>query len=111
MTYASEKVNAACKRVDQEEFSGDIVSEIIRLIKQSDAVIIDLSEGKANVMYEAGYAHALEKPVVHICSTPLDDLPFDVRNWSTIPYAKGQTTKLQDTLAKRLDAVLTANQS
>ena len=29
------------------------------------AVIVDLSEAKPNVLYEAGYAHALNKPCIH----------------------------------------------
>jgi hypothetical protein len=40
------------------EFQGSVVDEIQRLIRQSVAVIVDLSEAKPNVLYEAGYAHA-----------------------------------------------------
>ncbi|MGD0173670.1 MAG: hypothetical protein ABSC61_04430, partial [Anaerolineales bacterium] len=87
-------------------FSGDIVDEIKRLIASSVAVIVDLSEAKPNVLYEAGFAHALKKPTVHISSTPLSDLPFDIRNWNTLLYQRGQTIKLQDPLARRLRAVL-----
>jgi hypothetical protein len=106
MSHAAEKVNAACKRVDRTEFSSDIVEEIKRVITSSIAVIVDLSESKPNVLYEAGFSHALKKPTVHICSTPLEDLPFDVRNWNTIHYNKGQTAALRTPLAKRLDAVI-----
>jgi hypothetical protein len=106
MSHAAEQVGAECKRVDLKEFSGDIVTEIKRLIAQSVAVIVDLSEAKPNVLYEAGYAHALRKPVVHICSTPLSDLPFDVRNWNTIAYRRGQTALLREPLARRLKAVM-----
>jgi hypothetical protein len=106
MSYAARRVGATCKRVDRAEFSGDIVEEIKRLIAASAAVIVDLSEAKPNVLYEAGLAHALKKPTVHICSTPLTDLPFDVRNWNTIPYSRGQTVKLQEPLARRLQAVM-----
>ena len=77
MSHAAEAVEATCKRIDKIEFEGDIVQEIKKLIRQSVAVIIDLSESNPNVLYEAGYAHALKKPVVHISSTPLDDLPFN----------------------------------
>ena len=105
MSHAAAHVDAACTRVDKEEFAGDIVEEIKRLIKASDGVIVDLSEGTPNVLYEAGFAHALGKPTVHICSTPLSDLPFDVRNWNTLAYNRGQTTRLRDALARRLEAV------
>ena len=106
MSYAAEQVDAACTRVDREEFAGDIVEEIKRLIKASIAVVVDLSDGRPNVLYEAGFAHALGKPTVHICSTSLSELPFDVRNWNTLGYKRGQTTKLREPLARRLDAVI-----
>lgn len=96
----------ACVRVDKEEFSGDIVEEIKRLISSSAAVIVDLSENRPNVLYEAGFAHALKKPVVHLSSTALTELPFDVRNWNTIPYGLGQVTTLRVRLAERLRAAL-----
>jgi len=106
MSYAAEKVDAACKRVDSTEFSGDIVEEIKRFIRDSIAVIVDLSEAKPNVLYEAGFAHALKKPTLHICSTTLSELPFDVRNWNTLAYNRGQTAKLRDPLSRRLRSVL-----
>ena len=106
MVHASETVDAVCKRVDKEEFSGDIVSEIHSLIQQSVAVIVDLSESKPNVLYEAGFARALPKPVIHICSTPLSELPFDVAHWNTIQYDQGQTYHLREPLATRLKAIL-----
>lgn len=109
MSHAAERVNAACKRVDRTEFSGDIVEEIKRLIVTSIAVIVDLSESKPNVLYEAGFAHALKRPTVHICSTPLDELPFDVRNWNTIQYNRGQTAALREGLAKRLASAIRAS--
>jgi len=106
MGYAAKKVRAVCKRVDRTEFSGDVVEEIERLIRASVAVIVDLSESKQNVLYEAGFAHALEKPTVHICSTNLALLPFDVRNWNTIKYNIGGTMNLRRKLAARLSSVL-----
>ena len=72
----------------------------------SVAVIVDLSESKPNVLYEAGYAHAKGKATVHICSTDLTALPFDVRNWNTLSYKRGQTAHLREPLTRRLKAAL-----
>jgi len=72
MRYAAEQVGAVCDRVDRREFQGNVIDEIHRLIRSSVAVIVDFSESKPNVLYEAGFAHALNKPCIHICSTPLD---------------------------------------
>lgn len=106
MAHAAKEVNAVCRRVDTEEFSSDIVEKIKEMIEESIAVIVDLSESRPNVLYEAGYSHALPRPTVHICSTPLSELPFDVRNWNTIKYKKGQTTVLRDPLIRQLQAAL-----
>jgi hypothetical protein len=106
MTYAAEQIDSVCLRVDRVEYSSDIVSEIQRLIRSSVAVIADLSESRPNVLYEAGYAHALKRPTVHICSTPLGELPFDVAHWNTISYRQGQTFQLRERLATRLEAAI-----
>ena len=105
MSYAAEQVGAACDRVDRREFQGNVVDEVHQMIRRSSAVIIDLSESKPNVLYEAGFAHALKKPCVHICSTPLEKLPFDVAQWKTTRYEPGQTHKLRRDLTQRLKAI------
>jgi hypothetical protein len=106
MSYAAEQVGAVCDRVDRREFQGSVVEEIHRMIRKSVAVIVDLSESKPNVLYEAGYAHALKKPCIHICSTSMDKLPFDVAQWKTTPYQPGQTHKLRKDLTLRLKAIV-----
>lgn len=106
MAHAADCVGAACKRLDRMEYSGNIIHKMEQMIRLSAAVIVDLSESNPNVLYEAGFAHGLRKPTVHICSTPLKNLPFDVQQWSTITYKKGQTVRLKDPLARRLAEVL-----
>ena len=106
MTAAAQAVGAACLRVDKEEYEGDIAAKIRDLIKHADALVADLSESNPNVLYEVGYAHALSRPCVPICSTPLDDLPLDVRNFNTLAYDKGRTWALREPLTARLRAAL-----
>ncbi|MGH9820857.1 MAG: hypothetical protein ACRD43_11865 [Pyrinomonadaceae bacterium] len=106
MRQAAEQAGAVCERVDRREFQGSVVDEIHRLIRKSVAVFVDLSESKPNVLYEAGYAHALKKPCIHICSTSTDKLPFDVSQWKTTQYHPGQTHKLAKELAQRLKGAL-----
>jgi hypothetical protein len=106
ITDAAERVGAAAKRVDLDPFEGDVVKRIQDLIRESAAVVADISEARPNVLYEVGFAHALGKPTVHICSTPLEELPFDVRNWNTLAYEPGRTHELRARLAERLRALL-----
>jgi nucleoside 2-deoxyribosyltransferase len=98
MTYAAEGIEAACVRVDKEQFSGEIPAKLKQMLQESIAVIADLSEARPNVLYELGFAHALNKAVIHICSSPLEELPFDVRNWSTLSYALGRTHEFRNQL-------------
>lgn len=105
MRPAAESIDGTCKRIDHEEFAGDVVSEITETIRRSAAVIADLSGARPNVMYEAGYAAAIGAPVIQISSDPLDTLPFDVRQNRTIHYAKGQTRPLQQALTRALETL------
>lgn len=103
---AAEKLGAASKRVDHEEYVGNIMEKTEELIRSATVVVADFSESKPNVLYEAGFARGVGKTLIPICSTPIKDLPFDVAQWNMIEYKKGQTHKLLDTLAKRIQSVL-----
>jgi hypothetical protein len=106
MTFAAEAVGATCVRVDREDFDDDIPHKIKRYIESSIAVIADLSDSNSDVLYELGYARRHGCPCVHICSTALDELPFNVRNVNTLQYKQGQTHELREPLTKRLQAVI-----
>jgi hypothetical protein len=106
MAGAAKELDIACVRLDKEEFVGDIPLRIREEITNSAAVIADVSGASPNVLYEVGFAHALKKPTVHICSTPLDKMPFDIGQQNTLAYNKGQTYHLKTKLLARLKAVL-----
>ncbi len=106
MTFASHRCGLVCERIDRREFTGNIVQEVQARIRNAAAVIADLSGSNPNVLYEVGFAHALDKPTVHVCATPLDELPFDVAQWNTISYTIGRASVLKKPLARRLRAVL-----
>jgi len=102
MRYAASKVGAEARRADMPLVSGDVVKHVKTLIRDSIAVIADLSESRPDVLYEVGYAHALIRPTVHICSTPFARLPFTVKTWAAIPYSKGEVYALRKTLTQAL---------
>ena len=106
MVPAAAKIGATCIRVDKEHFVGDIPERIRSDIRRSAAVIADVSEAKPNVLYEAGFSHALKIPTIHISSTPLNELPFDISHDNTMAYSKGQTHRVKGRLEKRLTALL-----
>jgi len=99
---AAKLARVFAKRIDQDRHTSDIVLRIKETIHDFDGVIADLTEANPNVLFEVGYARALGKPVFQISSDPLANLPFDVRNDRTLPYALGRTHQLRLDLAKDL---------
>ncbi|MBN8835649.1 MAG: hypothetical protein J0I09_00165 [Sphingobacteriia bacterium] len=72
-------------RVDMINKSSNITDDIIESIRKCKIAIVDVSSNNANVMFELGYAVALEKPNI-IISQSVEFLPFDIRNIRTILY-------------------------
>jgi hypothetical protein len=70
MREAAVAVGAGCDRVDKVDYVGDVVEKIKGMIDESAAVIADLSGSAPNVLFELGFAFALGKPCILICSTP-----------------------------------------
>jgi nucleoside 2-deoxyribosyltransferase/Zn ribbon nucleic-acid-binding protein len=75
-------------RIDKKEFLGDINEEIQKEIKQSKILIADYTGNRGGVYYEAGYAKALNKPVVCCCKEDyLKELHFDVKHLNQIVWS------------------------
>jgi hypothetical protein len=78
-----------CVRADARYLSGPIVDDLTDQIQRADVIVADFTGNNPNVLYEAGYAAALRKPVIQIAQS-IGDLPFDVRHLRTFRY----TTKI-----------------
>src|SRR4051794_30347667 len=72
-------------RIDQIETSDLLVSTIWSAIRDSGAIVADLTGKNPNVFYELGLAHALGKPTILITQS-IDDVPFDLRHSRIIRY-------------------------
>jgi hypothetical protein len=70
-------------RADQISISGDITDQIFRRLYESDLVIADLTGANANVMYELGLRHSLDKLTIQVADASTA-LPFDVKSIRTI---------------------------
>jgi len=75
-------------RVDEIYGPTAIIDDIARSIKEADVLLCDLSTRNANVLYELGLAHAIEKPVILVAEEEPEGtkLPFDVGNIRTLIY-------------------------
>ena len=98
--------NAVAERVDYTGLVGAVVPLIQSMIRNAQVVIADLSEARPNVLHEVGFAEALNKPIIQICRTPTDQMPFNVRNNQTIKYSAGQTTKLKKQIEEQLKLLI-----
>lgn len=106
VSSAASQIGRRAVRVDRVMHGGDAVQETQRLLHGADAVVADVSVAEPDVLYEVGYAHAIGKPVVQVCSTPYEQMPFMVRNRETLLYHAGGTHHLGQQLAVYLEALL-----
>jgi tetratricopeptide (TPR) repeat protein len=90
---------------DSSLAAGVIMSDVTRLIYQSDLVIADLTGRNPNVMYELGLAHAAQKPVVMIAQHDTD-VPFDLSHVRYLQYDVRDLSQLRRALTERAKATL-----
>lgn len=74
------------KRADDIKSQSNILEDIVKGIIESDLIVADLTDSNANVYYELGIAHALQKKVVLI-TQEIEDLPFDLKSYRAIGYS------------------------
>jgi hypothetical protein len=97
---AAEDVGAYAERLDEQMFDEGMLDRIFNQISKADVVVADMTGRNANVFYEVGYAHALNK-VVLLLTQEAEDIPFDLKHRPHIVYA-GDIEKLRLELGKRL---------
>jgi hypothetical protein len=83
---AIEKTGLQAVRADAEIFgTGKIINQVWRGINAAKVLVAELTTRNANVFYELGLAHALNKPVVLVSSNE-SDVPFDLHHIRVIYY-------------------------
>jgi hypothetical protein len=76
------------RRIDEKEFTGDVVDEIMTEIRRSRFVVADFTGHRKGVYYEAGFGRGLGMTVISTCHR--DDLGgahFDTRNINHLVWA------------------------
>lgn len=74
---ACDTTRCICERADTKISDGTILNRIYTLIRKADLIIAETTGANPNVMYEVGYAHALNKRVILLVDTTFK-LPFDI---------------------------------
>ena len=95
------------QRVDDIYTTARIVDDVFTTIAQSRLVICDLTDRNANVLYETGLAHTLNRDVIMITQN-LSDIPFDLRQRRVISYLPNQEglLEMKEELKRALQAIL-----
>jgi hypothetical protein len=95
------RVGLNAVRGDEQFTSTDILTHVIQLILKARLIIANISTRNANVFYELGIAHAMNKPTILI-SKSLNDTPFDIMTNRIIVYRsdKELRSQLTESLAR-----------
>lgn len=80
-----DKCGLDCIRGDDMFGSNAIMEDVREAIAASRIVIADLTGTNANVFYEVGIAHAMEKPVLLLAQSA-EDVPSDLRHRRVLVY-------------------------
>lgn len=99
------ELSLTAKRVDDVQTNNRITDTIRNLIDASEFVIVDLSDSRPNVFFEAGYAEGIGKTPIYIAKTGTD-LQFDVKDYPVIFYQNQRA--LRDGVALRLTSLVDA---
>jgi len=105
---AIEKAGLIPIRADNEIFgAGKIMDQIWSGINAASVLVAELTTKNANVFYELGIAHALQKPVVLVSSNE-EDVPFDLKHIRVIYYDVNDPFWGQKLLNKMAENILSA---
>lgn len=86
-------------RADMMDDPFMINDSVFAAIDESDICIADLTNLNANVFYELGVRHALEKPVIHIAHVGTR-IPFDTANYRTIWFDLSSIESMEELKAQ-----------
>ncbi len=96
-----EDAGADCTRADEQIHQEKILDRVYNQIAKADVIVAEMTGCNANVFYEVGYAHALNKHVI-LLTQEAKDIPFDLTQYQHIIYGNKITHQLKPELSKKL---------
>lgn len=101
----AKECGVTAERIDDDERNERISDRMLESIRRAQFVIVDLTNERPNVFYEAGYAHGIGKIPIYIARNGTN-LHFDVKDYPVIMFRNMK--ELREGITKRLLAI--ANQ-
>jgi hypothetical protein len=98
--------NLLCERIDEQVFTGDVMTRLMDRIRTARFVVADLTGNNANVFLEVGFAWGCEVPTILVSKKGSGKLHFDVQGQHCLEYddIHDLEEKLGAELAGLLDA-------
>lgn len=90
------------ERVDEVESNQRITDRILESIYQAEFVIVDLTNERPNVFFEAGFAHGLGKLPIYVARAGTT-IHFDIKDYPIITFRNMK--QLKEGITKRLIAL------
>jgi len=96
---AANRCGIQAERVDEPHSNERITDRILESIRKAEYVIVDLTDSRPNVFYEAGYAQGLRKTPIYIAREGTR-LEFDLKDYPVIFFKSMK--QLKELLERRL---------
>lgn len=102
-----EGCNLECQRGDDVFGSNVVMDDIRTSMSSADIIVADLTGKNANLFYEVGICHTLDKPVLLLAQS-MDDVPFDLRHRRVLlyEYSPRGCRRLEKEVAEHLQAMV-----
>ncbi len=92
-----------CERADSFYTSFDIwCTRICQNIRRAKYLIVDTTNKNANVFYEFGFAHGVEKINTIILTQNIEDAPFDIKGMNHITYSANDSPVMKEKIKKAI---------
>jgi hypothetical protein len=92
------------ERIDEDERNDRITDRILESIRKAGFVIVDLTNERPNVLFEAGYAHGIGKIPIYVAREGTT-IHFDIKDYPVIMFRNMK--ELREGVARRLRAIAT----
>lgn len=91
------------ERMDFVEHMDSITDKMMADIRRAKFLVVDLTEHRPNVYFEAGFAFGLGKPVIFLVQEDQkDDVHFEIQQYSYIPWKMDNLEDLKNRLTQRI---------
>lgn len=102
---ALESIGCKVERADESRSTGPIADMVFKRIRSAHFLVADVTGQNANVIYELGYAHAVEKNVILI-RQDLEKIPFFINGHNVISYSENDLEALRLELTMSAELIL-----